>query len=111
MKEPEHSQEQGMELTTSKEASGKTLITVNGRLDTVTSPDLDAAVDAAIADGATDLAVDLGEVDFVSSAGLRVIIATQKKLLKGGSVVFRNVQPAVMDVFDVTGFSKLITFE
>ena len=61
--------------------------------------------------GKLDIIVDMTECDFVSSAGLRVIVAMQKRVVNNGSLVFRGVQSDVMDVFEMTGFSKILTFE
>ena len=58
-----------------------------------------------------DIVVDMAGCDFVSSAGLRVIVAMQKRAAVNGSLVFRNVQPDVNDVFEMTGFDKILTFE
>ena len=61
--------------------------------------------------GVADIAVDMADCGFVSSAGLRVIVAMQKRAATGGSLVFRNVVPEVMEVFEMTGFDKILTFE
>ena len=99
-----------MEIKLSEE-NGKTVVALDGRLDTNTSPQLEEAVGKLFDEGKNDLVFDLAACDFVSSAGLRVIVATQKRVMAGGSLVFRNVQSEVMDVFDMTGFSKILTFE
>ena len=99
-----------MQITTSEE-NGRTLLAIEGRLDTNTAPQLEEAAGALFDAAKNNIVVDLGACDFVSSAGLRVIVAMQKRVLNGGSLAFRNVQPDVMDVFDMTGFSKLLTFE
>ena len=82
-----------------------------GRLDTNTSPQLEDFAGDLHAKGVNDIAIDMAECDFVSSAGLRVIVAMQKHATAGGSLVFRNVVPDVMDVFKMTGFDKILTFE
>ena len=82
-----------------------------GRLDTNTSPQLDEYANGLAAKGIVDLVVDMAQCEFVSSAGLRVIVAMQKRATVNGSLVFRNVVPAVMEVFDMTGFSKILTIE
>ena len=87
------------------------VIALEGRLDTNTSPQLEEFADGLYNKNVTDIAVDMAACDFVSSAGLRVIVAMQKRAAAGGSLVFRNVQPEVMEVFDMTGFNKILTFE
>ena len=98
-----------MDIKVTDEGAGKTMQII-GRLDTNTSPKLEEAVGELYAAGVNDIVVDLAECDFVSSAGLRVIGAMQKRATAGGSLVFRNVQPDVMDVFSNTGFDKILTF-
>lgn len=100
-----------MELSEKKEADGSYVIVPVGRIDTLTAPQLDEVLSAAIESGETNLVIDMKEVNFVSSAGLRVIIVAQKKLLDKGSIVFKNTQQAVLDVFEITGFTKVITLE
>lgn len=86
-------------------------IALVGRLDTNTSPELeDFATDLHSKD-VNDIVVDMANCEFVSSAGLRVIVAMQKRATVGGSLVFCNVQPEVMEVFSMTGFDKILTFE
>ena len=99
-----------MEIKVLEEGTPYTFALV-GRLDTNTSPLLDEFAKKLYAKGLNDIAVDMAECAFVSSAGLRVIVAMQKTAAKGGTLVFRNVQPEVMDVFDMTGFTNILTFE
>ena len=87
------------------------VIALEGRLDTNTSPQLEEFAGGLYNKNVNDIAVDMAVCDFVSSAGLRVIVAMQKRAATGGSLVFRNVQPEVMEVFDMTGFNKILTFE
>ena len=82
-----------------------------GRLDTNTAPQLEEFAGGLYEKGISDIAIDMASCDFVSSAGLRVIVAMQKRATVGGSLVFRNVQSEVMDVFQMTGFDKILTFE
>lgn len=86
-------------------------IALVGRLDINTSPELEEFVGELYDKGVSDIAVDMAECSFVSSAGLRVIVAMQKRAATGGSLVFRNVVPDVMDVFQMTGFDNILTFE
>ena len=99
-----------MEIIT-REEGATTVVALKGRLDTNTSPQLEEAAEKLFSQGITNIAVDMAECDFVSSAGLRVIVAMQKRLVNDGKLVFRNVASDVMDVFEMTGFSKILTFE
>ena len=99
-----------MDITLLEEGT-TTVIQLKGRLDTMTSPQLEECAGDLYAKGVKDIIVDMSSCDFVSSAGLRVIVAMQKRAVSSsGSLVFRGVQPEVMDVFDMTGFSKILTF-
>ena len=77
-----------------------------GRVDTLTSPELEQAV---VLDGVDELVFDLAEVDYVSSAGLRVLLSAQKKMA-GKVMKIANAKPVVKEVFDITGFSDIFTF-
>jgi anti-anti-sigma factor len=88
-----------------------TIFALEGRLDTNTAPQLEEFSNGLFENGKKNLVVEMGACDFVSSAGLRVIVAMQKRVVNDGSLVFKNVQPDVMDVFEMTGFSKILTFE
>ena len=93
-------------MTITKTADGDTLtIAVEGWLDTLTSPQLHDAVQEL--DGAKNVVLDFGGVEYISSAGLRETVALFRKVTEqGGSFYVRNVVPAVMDVFTMTGFDK-----
>lgn len=84
---------------------------LEGRLDTNTSPQLEEFAGGLHEKNIADIVVDMSSCEFVSSAGLRVIVAMQKRAATGGSLVFRGVVPEVMDVFQMTGFDKILTFE
>lgn len=81
-----------------------------GRLDTVTAPELEAVLNEGIA-GINELIFDLKELEYISSAGLRVLLSAQKTMDKSGRMVVRNVNELVMEVFEVTGFSDILTIE
>ena len=87
------------------------VIALHGRLDTNTSPQLEEFTAGLYDKGVSDIAVDMAACDFVSSAGLRIIVAMQKRAAVGGNLVFRNVQAEVMEVFQMTGFDRILTFE
>ncbi len=99
-----------MEIT-SREEGNRTVVTLVGRLDTNTSPQLEQFAADLFENGKNNILVDMEKCDFVSSAGLRVIVAMQKRVMNSGSLAFCGVQPDVMDVFEMTGFAKLLTFE
>lgn len=87
------------------------LLQLEGRLDTVTAPQFDQALQAHT-DGPTRLLIDLAQVQYVSSAGLRVFLMAAKKLQKtGGSLVICAMSPAVREVFDIAGFSRMLRIE
>ena len=94
-----------------RDEGNRTLVVLEGRLDTNTAPQLEAFANKLFEDRKNELIVDLAACDFISSAGLRVIVAMQKRVVNNGSLAFRNITPDVMDVFEMTGFSKLLTFE
>ena len=95
-----------IEIKTTAEA---TTIEIAGRLDTTTAP----ALDKTIIDltGVTNLVLDLKEVAYISSAGLRVLLSAQKKMQKIGSMKVKNVCAEVMEVFEMTGFADILTIE
>lgn len=85
-------------------------IELAGRLDTTTAPQLDKVISEDIA-GITDLVLDIKGLEYMSSAGLRVLLNAQKKMQKIGSMVVRNVSDDIMEVFDMTGFSDILVIE
>ena len=87
-----------------------TTIQVAGRLDTTTAPILDKTINEDIKD-AKNLILDIKGVTYISSAGLRVLLSAQKKMLKVGSMKVMNVCPEVMEVFEMTGFADILVIE
>ena len=87
-----------------------TTIEVAGRLDTTTAPMLDKTVNEDIKD-AKHLILDIKDVSYISSAGLRVLLSAQKKMMKIGSMKVRNVCPEVMEVLEMTGFADILVIE
>lgn len=85
-------------------------LALEGRLDTVTSPELDEVVKEAL-DGVTELVFDFTELKYISSAGLRVLLSAQKKMAKQGSMKILHVNETIMEIFEVTGFSEILTIE
>jgi anti-sigma B factor antagonist len=95
-----------------KNQAGSTLtIALEGRLDTTTAPDLEAELKSGL-DGVTELVMDFTKLDYISSAGLRVLLSAHKIMLgKGGSMKVTHVNEIVAEVFDVTGFSDILNIE
>ena len=81
-----------------------------GRLDTTTAPELEAAIDGSIA-GMKELVLDCRDLEYVSSAGLRVILKAQKLMNAQGSMKLTHVNETIMEVFDITGFADILTIE
>ncbi len=99
-------------MTVEKTQNGDALVLiVEGRLDTITAPQLDQEIQSIPAD-VKSLTLDFAQLDYVSSAGLRVLLTAQKKMTAAtGKMVVKGVQPAVMEVFAVTGFDGILSFE
>ena len=87
-----------------------TTITPAGRLDTITAPLLEKAIQEELAD-IRNLILDLKDIAYISSAGLRVLLGAQKRMQKIGSMKVRNVCPEVMEVFEMTGFADILVIE
>lgn len=98
-----------MTITKNKEGAVLTLAP-EGRLDTTTAPALEEELKNSLA-GIEELILDFAGLEYVSSAGLRVILSTQKIMNKQGKMVLRNVNPDINDVFEITGFSEILTIE
>ena len=98
-----------MEINKTQEGS-KLNIALVGRLDTVTSPQLQEVLDSSL-NGVTELVFDFAKLDYISSAGLRVLLATNKKMVKAGKMSIRNVNDVVQEVFDMTGFADILNIE
>ena len=86
----------------------KALFAPEGRLDTVTAPALEKELKESL-DGITELVLDFAKLEYVSSAGLRVLLSTQKTMSKQGSMKLINVNASIMEIFEVTGFSDILT--
>ena len=85
-------------------------LVLSGRLDTITAPQLEAELKKNI-DGITSLLFDFSELEYLSSAGLRVLLAAQKIMNKQGSMVIKNVNDTIMEIFEVTGFVDILTIK
>ncbi|MBO4509916.1 MAG: STAS domain-containing protein [Lachnospiraceae bacterium] len=99
-------------LNNKMEKSGATGLTValEGRLDTVTAPQFETELKQAM-EGITKLTIDASKLEYVSSAGLRVLLSAHKIMTKQGSMVVKNLSEEVKEVFDITGFSDILTIE
>ena len=96
-------------MTINKNLEGSKLeILLEGRLDTTTAPMLEAEVKQSL-DGITELTFNFEKLEYISSAGLRILLAAQKKMSKQGSMVVKNVNEVIAEVFEVTGFSDILT--
>ena len=88
----------------------ETMIEIAGRLETITAPALDKAINEDIGD-TKNLVLDVKDMEYISSAGLRVLLAAQKKMQKIGSMKVTNVCEEVMEVFEMTGFADILVIE
>jgi anti-sigma B factor antagonist len=94
-----------------KQAEGEKLtITLKGRLDTMTSPELEEALKESL-EKVKELVFDFTDVEYISSAGLRVLLGSQKAMGENGKMIIRHVNEPVMEVFEVTGFTNVFTIE
>ena len=98
-------------MTINKKSEGEKLtLTLSGRLDTNTSPALEAELKHSV-DGVKELIFDFSGVEYISSAGLRILLAAQKVMNRQGSMKLTGVSADVMEVFEITGFSDILTIE
>ena len=93
-----------------KKNAVETIIEVTGRLDTITAPALDKTINEDIGE-TKNLVLDVKGMEYISSAGLRVLLSAQKKMMKVGSMKVRNVCPEVMEVLEMTGFADILVIE
>ena len=93
-----------------KRNAAETIIEIVGRLDTITAPALDKTINEDIGD-AQNLVLDVKGMEYISSAGLRVLLSAQKKMQKIGSMKVKNVCAEVMDIFEMTGFADILVIE
>lgn len=85
-------------------------VALAGRLDTSTAPQLEAELKTSL-NGVTSLVMDFAELEYISSAGLRVLLSAQKVMNKQGKMVIRHANETIMEVFEVTGFTDILTIE
>ena len=98
-------------MTITKNLNGTTLeIALEGRLDTMTAPDLEAELNASLKD-AESLVLDFSKLEYISSAGLRVLLSAHKAMSGKGGMKVTNVNEIIAEVFEVTGFADILTIE
>lgn len=98
-------------MTIAKKQNGNALeIALEGRLDTMTAPELEAELKGSL-DAANSLTLDFAKLDYISSAGLRVLLSAHKAMSGKGGMKVTNVNEVVREVFDVTGFADILTIE
>ena len=98
-------------MTIEKKNNGESVtLIVSGRLDTQTAPELEKELDAALP-GVKELTFDMNNLEYVSSAGLRVILKAQKVMNTQGTMKLTGVNDSIMEVFDITGFLDILTIE
>jgi anti-anti-sigma factor len=96
-----------MEIRTKREASAM-VVTITGRLDAVTAPEYEKAFNELLEGGEISFVVDFAQLDYISSAGLRALLATAKRLKgKGGRLCFANITGMVKEVFNISGFGTI----
>ena len=98
-----------MEMKQTKEGKNL-LIALEGRLDTLTAPELEKELNSAL-EGIEKLTLDFADLEYISSAGLRVLLSAQKTINNQGEMVIRNANETVREVFEVTGFDEILTVE
>jgi anti-sigma B factor antagonist len=97
-------------MTVTKNQNGTSVtLSVEGRLDTITAPELEKEIQA-LAD-ATELTIDFAKLEYISSAGLRVLLSAHKVFAKKGGMTITNVNEQVLDIFDVTGFKDILNIK
>lgn len=98
-------------LNISKESNATSLVvTLEGRLDTTTAPDLEKELKDSL-DDVTELIMDFEKLEYISSAGLRVLLSTQKIMSRQGEMKLIHVSDTIMEIFEVTGFADILTIE
>lgn len=93
-----------------KREGGELLLSLKGRLDTTTAPELESVLKDEM-EGLERLIFDFFSLEYLSSAGLRVLLSVQKIMNKQGEMILRNVNETIMEIFEVTGFSDILSIE
>ena len=95
---------------TKSQKEDKLNIALDGRLDTITAPDLEKEIKASIG-GVSTLTFDFSKLEYISSAGLRVLLSAQKLMNRQGSMTVKNVNETIMEIFEVTGCADILSIE
>ena len=98
-----------MNITENKNGN-QLCLSLEGRLDTTTAPELEKVIKSTL-DGVTELTIDMSSLDYLSSAGLRILLGAQKTMNKQGSMKVTHVNDTIMEIFEVTGFVDILTIE
>ncbi len=98
-----------MKITENKNGNQLSL-SLEGRLDTTTAPELEKVIKSSL-DGVTELTIDMSSLDYLSSAGLRILLGAQKTMNKQGGMKVTHVNETIMEIFEVTGFVDILTIE
>ena len=99
-----------MKIDLAKENEKELYIKVSGRLDTTTAPELEESIRENL-EGTEALVLDFENLDYISSAGLRVLLSAQKVMNKQGEMTVKHVSESIREIFDITGFSDILTIE
>ena len=99
-----------MKITQSVKTERRLTVALEGRLDSETAPQLEQQLDEAL-EVVTILELDFAKLEYISSAGLRLLLATQKRMNKQGEMVIKNVSKGIMEILEITGFNGILTFE
>ena len=90
--------------------NGNAMIELEGRLDTTTASELESTI-KEILPGLTSLSIDFEKTEYISSAGLRVLLVAQKAMNSQGKMIVKNVNETIMEIFEITGFIDILTIE
>lgn len=99
-----------MALTINKTGSESVIVSLNGRLDTTTAPQLEKELDQVLT-SAKELVFDFSGLEYISSAGLRILLKSQKAMNKQGTMKLKNVSDDIKEIFEITGFLDFLTIE
>lgn len=97
-------------IITKKAEGTSLLLALEGELNTNTAPELEAALSPEI-DDAENVIIDMKQLSYVTSAGLRILLTAKKKVSGKGDVILRNVSPVIREIFEITGFAAFLKFE
>ncbi len=100
-----------MNISSEREGT-KLTININGRIDTTNSGEFESAVEDLLKKETADIVLDCTDLNYISSSGLRVFLIVQKRMMAaGGKLTLKSMQPAIREIFDISGFSTIFTIE